>query len=91
MHGYTLEDLSNEIGYSRSGIYRACKNDTIKLSSYMKLCELLSVPLGTFVLDVTDVQKVAPASLIAENEEQLKESIKKLNQIVEKLEKYGNQ
>lgn len=90
MHGYTLEDLANEIGYSRSGIYRACKNNTIRLSSYMKLCELLTVPLGTFVLDDTNNEKVANTGLLEENKEQLNASIERLNMIVDKLEKYGN-
>lgn len=58
LRGYTLEQLAAALNYSRKGFYNLVADDSMPLSVYKKMCELLQVPFGTFVLDETKEKKV---------------------------------
>lgn len=49
--GLRIEDLANNIGYSRMGLTTALKSDDFKVSTLMKIAEVLNVPVSCFFDD----------------------------------------
>lgn len=60
LRGYTLEQLANQLNYSRKGFYNLITDDSMPLSLYLKMCDLLQVPFGTFVLNEEKGRKKHP-------------------------------
>lgn len=58
LRGFTLEQLAAALNYSRKGFYNLIVDDSMPISVYLKMCELLQVPFGTFVLDEKTDKKV---------------------------------
>lgn len=58
LRGLTLEQLAVALNYSRKGFYNLIVEDSMPISVYLKMCELLQVPFGTFVLDEKTDKKV---------------------------------
>lgn len=64
LRGYTLEQLATQLNYSRKGFYNLIADDSMPLSLYIKMCDLLQVPFGTFVFNEQKGGKKRPSEKI---------------------------
>ena len=76
----SLKELSEAVGYTRTGFYSAVTNETIALRSYVQMCKILGVPFGTYIDDTPKVD-------FTSNIQQLKATVDRLSREIDRIEK----
>lgn len=78
--GITLASLAEKVGLSRAGLFKATKNESLKVSDLERIAKELNTPLYEFFDDE------ASYIIVKEAQKSMKASYTKLEEILEKYE-----